>query len=400
MKKRIAAILLLCLALGLLGCQGQSASDQGETTLEGLMKGATTISLENGSASVKGPGASFQDGKVIVSTGGTYLISGKLDNGQLLVDTGEEKQDVNLILDAVSIYCESEPGIYIQRAGDTSIYVLDNSESRIVSGSGQELAPPALDASGGAIYAKDDISFMGPGTLVIEGYLNNGVGCKNDVDISGGTLDIKAANNGLKGNESVNISGGQVIIECLNDGIKTSDAEKEGKGSVNISDGNVFISRAGDQGIVSIRDINISGGTVNIHSERDGLKAGDKENYGAVNLSGGQVLVSSGNDAIDANAGLNLSGGRLLALGKDKDIKTAVNASVPCYAGPLRAEAGQCLAVYAGDQRVLEQETQSAWEVKSAFLAFPEMVTGTSYTVKTGQDMESLKESGSFTASG
>lgn len=400
MKKQIAGILLLCLALGLCGCQGQGASTQGGTELERLMGSATVIQLEGGSASVKGPGASFQEGRVVISTGGTYLISGSLDNGQILVDTGEEKQDVKLILDAVDIRCEAEPGIYIQRAGDTSIYVLDTAGSRIVSGTGQELAAPALDASGGAIYAKDDIEFMGPGTLVVEGYLNNGVGCKNDVDVSGGTLDIKAANNGLKGNESVNISGGQVIIECLNDGIKTSDAEKAGKGSVNISGGNVFISRAGDQGIVSIRDINISGGTVNISAARDGLKAGDKENAGAVNLSGGQVLVSSGNDAIDANAGLNLSGGRLLALGKDKDLKTAVNASVPCYAGPLRAEAGQCLVICAGDQRLLEQEAQNPWEVKSAFIAFPEMEAGASYTVKTGQNMESLKESGSFTAAG
>lgn len=401
MKRQIVSAVLLCFSLVIWGCRGQAVPEPTGTELEQLMKGATAIALDGGSADIKGPGASFQSGKVIISTGGSYLISGRLDNGQLLVDTGEEKQDVNLILDAVDIRCKTEPGIWIQRAEDTRVYVLDTAESRIVSGDGQTLEAPALDASGGAIYARDDIEFMGPGTLILEGYLNNGVGCKNDITVSGGTLDIKAANNGLKGNESVNISGGQVIIDCLNDGVKTSDAEKEGKGSVNISDGTVWINRAGDQGIVSVRDINISGGTVTVCSERDGLKAGDKETAGAVNLSGGQVLVNAGNDAIDANAGLNLKGGQILALGKDKDIKTMVNADVPYYAGPLKAEAGQCLAIYAGDGILSEQaQWECIWEVKSAFMAFPDMKAGERYTVMTGADWESVKETGSFTALG
>ena len=317
MKKTLAPALLLSLCLALAGCSGESSSAGQELTeLEQLEAAATVISLEGGTAEIEGPGASFENGLVTLSAGGSYLIRGSLENGRILVDTGETKQDVNLILDAVSIHCENDAAIYVERAEKTRIYVKEGEPSRLSSGAPRTDSQVLTEASGAAVYGEDDLDFMGPGTLIIEGNINNGIGCKNDVDINGGELKISAANHGIKGNESVDIKGGQVSISCLNDGLKTDDAEKEGKGSVNITGGALNIS-AQDQGISSIKDINITGGEVNIVSQRDGLNA-DKELGGSVNISGGSVFISSGNDAIDASGGvLSISGGSLLALGKE-----------------------------------------------------------------------------------
>ena len=385
MKKTSAIVLLLCLCLGLAGCSGNGNTVEELSELERLADTATTVSLDNGAAEIDGPGASFENGKITISTGGSYLIRGNLENGQILVDTGETKQDVNLILDAVSIHCENDAAIYVERAEKTRIYVMDSAPSSLSSGAARTDNQLLTQASGAAVYGEDDLEIMGPGTLTIEGNINNGIGCKNDVDINGGVLEINAVNHGIKGNESVDIKGGEVSISCGNDGLKTDDAEKEGKGSVNITGGTLNINSQ-DQGISSIKDINISGGEVNIVSQRDGLNA-DKELGGCVGISGGSVLISSGNDAIDASGGkLSISGGSLLALGKDKDLKAAVEASIPCYAGSLKLAAGETLELRREGGESLA--VQSAWEVKTAFIACSDATSGENLEIFTGSGEE------------
>lgn len=396
MKKTAVLALLLALGLSLAGCSGDAGVPGEELTeLEQLEAAATVISLEGGTAEIEGPGASFENGTLSISTGGSFLVSGSLENGRILVDTGETKQDVNLILDAVSIHCETDAAIYVERADKTRIYVKDTAPSTLSSGAARTDNLLLTEASGAAVYGEDDLKFMGPGTLIIEGNINNGIGCKNDVDINGGVLEISAVNHGIKGNESVDIKGGQVSISCGNDGLKTDDAEKEGKGSVSVSGGTLNI-KSQDQGISSIKDINISSGEVNIVSQRDGLNA-DKELGGSVNLSGGSVFISSGNDAIDAAGGkLHISGGSLLALGKDKDLKAPVEASVPCYAGSLKLAEGETLTVKDAAGNTLA-ELLSAYEAKTVFISLPDTQSGDSLELFTGADESSLKSAGSIT---
>lgn len=390
MKKLVVCLLLLCLSLGLCACGSQD--NGGGSELEQLCAKATTVALSDAGAEIKGPGARFENGVLTISTGGAYRLSGSLSDGQVVVDTGEEKQDVQLILDGVSLRCAEDAALHIRRAGDTDIYTMPDTESRLVSGAERELVADP-NASGAALQAEDDIDLHGPGSLVVEGYLNNGIGCKNDIDILGGSCTILAANNGLKGNESVEISGGYVAITCGNDGIKTSNAEKADKGSIQIAGGSIVV-QAGDQGLCAEKDIRITGGRLEVWAEADGLKAGTKSAPGKVEISGGDSQIVSGNDAIDA-AALTVSGGSLLALGRDKDIKPTVNASVPCYVGKLKVPEGQVFTLcdergeylYACDPRR---------EIKSAFLALDGLESGESYALMTGA-AGSMKQTGTVT---
>lgn len=394
MKRVVVCLLLLCLSLGLCACGEQGQVIGGGSELDQLCAKATKVSLSDGGAEIKGPGARFEAGCLTISTGGAYRLSGSLSDGQVVVDTGEEKQDVQLILDGLSLRCAGDAALHIRRAGDTDIYVTEGTENLLVSGTeGELVADP--NASGAALYAEDDIDFHGPGGLIVEGYLNNGIGCKNDIDIRGGTCTILAANNGLKGNESVEISGGYVAITCGNDGIKTSNAEKADKGSIQIAGGSIVV-QAGDQGLCAEKDIRITGGRLEVWAEADGLKAGTKSAPGKVEISGGDSQIVSGNDAIDA-AALGISGGSLLALGRDKDIKPTVNASVPCYAGKLKVPEGQVFTLcdergeylYACDPRR---------EIKSAFLALDGLESGASYALMTGP-VGSMEQTGTITLS-
>lgn len=387
--KKLVVCLLLSLSLGLCACGSQG---NGGTELDRLCAKATRVNLSDAGAEIKGPGARFEAGVLTVSTGGAYRLSGSLSQGRIVVDTGEEKQAVQLILDGVSIRCTDDAALHIQRAGDTDIYAMEGTESRLVSGTERELVADP-DAVGAALYAADDIDFHGPGALVVEGYLNNGIGCKNDIDILDGSCTIIAVNNGLKGNESVEVSGGSLSIQCGNDGIKTSDAKKEGKGSIRITGGSVTV-QAGDQGLCAVKDIEISGGQLDVRAQADGLKAGEKTAPGRVEISGGDSTIVSGNDAVDA-AALNISGGRLLALGRDKDIKPSLEATIPCYAGKLKVSEGQAFALCDAKGESL-CEFDPGREIKSAFLALDELESGASYALMTGT-AGNLNQTGTIT---
>ena len=199
MKRVVVCLLLLCLSLGLCACGGTGQVNGGGSELEQLCAKATTVALSDAGAEIKGPGARFENGVLTISTGGAYRLSGSLSDGQVVVDTGEEKQDVQLILDGVSLRCAWNAALHIRRAGDTDIYTMAETESRLVSGTERELVADP-NASGAALQAEDDIDLHGPGSLVVEGYLNNGLGCKNDIDFLGGSCAIIAVNHGLKGN--------------------------------------------------------------------------------------------------------------------------------------------------------------------------------------------------------
>lgn len=390
MRKLVVCLLLLCLSLGLCACGSQDKG--GGSELEQLCAKTTTVALSDAGAEIKGPGARFENGVLTISAGGAYRLSGSLPDGQVVVDTGEEKQDVQLILDGVSLRCAGNAALYIRRAGDTDIYTMPDTESRLVSGAERELVADP-NASGAALYAEDDIDFHGPGGLIVEGYLNNGIGCKNDIDIRGGTCTILAANNGLKGNESVEISGGYVAITCGNDGIKTSNAEKADKGSIQITGGSIVV-QAGDQGLCAVKDIRITGGRLEVWAEADGLKAGTKSAPGKVEISGGDSQIVSGNDAIDA-AALTVSGGSLLALGRDKDIKPSLEATIPCYAGKLKVPEGEGFALCDAKGESL-CEFEPGREIKSAFLALDGLKSGASYALMTGP-VGSMEQTGTVT---
>lgn len=392
MKKLVVCLLLLSLSLGLCACGGNAQVNGGGSELEQLCAKATTVALSDAGAEIKGPGARFENGVLTISTGGAYRLSGSLPDGQVVVDTGEEKQDVQLILDGVSLRCAGDAALYIRRAGDTDIYTMPDTESRLVSGAERELVADP-NASGAALYAEDDIDFHGPGGLIVEGYLNNGIGCKNDIDIRGGTCTILAANNGLKGNESVEISGGYVAITCGNDGIKTSNAEKADKGSIQITGGSIVV-QAGDQGLCAVKDIRITGGRLEVWAEADGLKAGDKSAPGRVEITGGDSTIVSGNDAIDA-AALGISGGSLLALGRDKDIKPSLEATIPCYAGKLKVPEGERFAL-CDEKGETVCEFEPGREIKSAFLALDGLESGESYAFMTGP-VGSMEQTGTVT---
>lgn len=203
-------------------------------------------------------GVSISGGTVTITAAGEYEFKGTATDGNIIVSV-EKTEKVTLVLSGVDITSKSTAPIYVASADKVNI--------KLTAGTTNVLTDPAsYDLSNGkkpnaCIYGKDDIEIKGSGSLTVNANYNNGIGCKNDIKITGGNITVSAVNNAIKGQESVQISDGAVvtITKCA-DGIKTEyDAQnpKTGKYFITLDNCTVSITAA-DDGIVCYNTLTIT----------------------------------------------------------------------------------------------------------------------------------------------
>ena len=340
MKKIIVIALCLALVLGTLsGCsdvtvgQSQNAAEGGNTveTAEAV-KG--TITLSDGSSSSSAGGVAIDGDVITIRQPGEYVVTGKLSNGQLVVNTGENPGEVVITLDNAEITNLTDAAIYVPQAKKVELLTAEGSHNRLCSGT-EELLKQFVDTNSGAvIYAEDDLDLGGSGSLEVLGYINNGIACKDDLDLEGGTISVVAANNGIRGSESVELKGADVTVTCGNDGIKTSSAAKEGKGFVTLESGNVSVVAGGD-GIQAETVLTVNGGNISVQTTGNSETAsckGLKGNTDVVINGGTLNLVSASRKGIDATGDVTVSGGVITLRSADdgitSDTAVTVNSGV------------------------------------------------------------------------
>ena len=325
MKKTAAALtaVFLCLLL-LAGCSLPGSGDTASPTA--APNGATaspaatpaplsgpgyaTVTFADGSASVAGNGVTVDGSKVTISSPGEYTFTGTAENGCIVVNTPGAEDDVKLTLSGVDITNPSGPVILVEQAKEVDLILAAGTENRLLSGI-EDLVPNSKQ-EGAVIFSEDDLDIKGEGSLNLYGWLNNGITCKDDLDIKGGTLTITALNNGIRASESVEISGGEVTVESGGDGIKTTSAKKDGKGFIAVSGGTVTVTAGGD-GLAAESDLSISDGTVRVTTTGDPERGSCKalKAKGTLSVSGGTLLLDSQDHGMRSGTGMVLSGGEL-----------------------------------------------------------------------------------------
>ncbi|MBO4878581.1 MAG: carbohydrate-binding domain-containing protein [Ruminococcus sp.] len=250
----------------------------------------TKIKLNGSSITVDGKYAVAEGSKVTISHSGSYYIDGKLNDGQIWVEVPDENADpgtVKLIFNGVDITGKSAPAIFVKNAEKTSITVSDGTENSITDGE-TAYSGDYLDTA--LIEAKDDLTIkggdLGTGILNITANTQNAIICNNDVKITGGNINITTLNetdktDAIKGKTSVNVKGGKITIDSEGDGIKSS------KGNVEISDGTIVI-KAGSDAIQAETELLISGGDIQACGDK-GITC--KE--GTINITGGELLATA-----------------------------------------------------------------------------------------------------------
>ena len=285
---------------------------------------AVKITLNGDTASIQGNGAYVLYNTVRIVKSGYYSISGASDQLQIVVEA-EDYSKVWIELNGVTLSCGDDACLQVEKADKVFLVLAEGTENTLSSGS--EYSEDAVSAGhDGALFARDDITITGSGSLSVTSGYKHGIVSNDELVITGGTIDIKAASDGLHANDGICICNASLSIEAGDEGIQTDEAESE----VYIESGTIRISSTGDS-IKSAGDLSIQGGEFTIDSEDDAIHSDTTAFiYGGtitirtcyegieaqnVEIHGGDITICPEDDGINANGGsgdlfgMNFGGG-------------------------------------------------------------------------------------------
>lgn len=249
-------------------------------------------------------GVSISGNIITITKEGTYVLSGALSEGQIVVDADSAK--VQLVLDNADITCASSAAIYIKNADKTFITLAEGSENILMNTAEYEaIDDNNIDA---VIFSKDDLTLNGKGTLTINSEYGHGIVSKDDLKLVSGTCNITAKNHALSGKDSVRIAAGTYNLTSGKDGIHSKNADDDEKGFVYIASGDFTIESTGD-GIDASYVVQIDDGDFDITA------GGGAEN-----------ATKTNNDMPGGGTGGNMGGG---APGGDKPSGEAPSGEAP-----------------------------------------------------------------------
>lgn len=395
---------------------------------------AVQITLSGSGAAVEGSatGVSVDGSTIAISAPGTYVLTGTLDAGQVVVNSTAEGK-VRLVLNGAQITSATGSAIQIT-AADEAVVVLaegtDNSLTDAATYAGATSdSTEDTDAPNAALHSMADLTLTGTGTLTVTGNANDGIAGKDGLVIQSGTVTVTAVDDGIRGKDYLIVEGGTVSVTAGDDALKsdneaddtvgyiallggtvTLDAGDDGahaEGELTVGQATVTVERsteglegsaividagtvsvtAGDDGLNTPQGgdgVSLSGGTVTVSADGDGVDTG-----GALTITGGTLVVSgptsNGNGALDADGGVSISGGTLLAAGSSgMAVAPATDSAQPWVSVTFGdvVPAGSVVQVVSGDSVVASYTV--AKDTSSVVFSSAALQDGASYDVYVG----------------
>ncbi len=293
------------------------------------------ITLSGSSASSDSDAVQISGSTVTITDEGTYLLSGTLDDGMIVVNA-EDTDKVQLVLDGVGITSSTSAAIYVLEADKVFITTTSGSENTLANG-GEYVAidDNNIDA---VIFAKSDLTLNGAGNLTISAAAGHGIVSKDDLVLTSGSYDITAANQGLSGKDSIRIANGSYTITSGKDGIHAENTDDTSLGFLYVSGGTFDIAAEGDGMSASVY-LQIEDGTFTITTgegsasvtmetdaigfgQRGGLQTETTETEtvdmvsqkgvkadGAITIAGGSFVTDTVDDSVHAGGDILITGG-------------------------------------------------------------------------------------------
>lgn len=220
---------------------------------------AEQIKFTTNGVSYSGSNAAVSDSVITITAGGSYVVSGTCNDGQIIVNTEEF---VQIILDDVNITCQKSAPIYVQNADKVVVTLAAGSTNTLSDTSSFTYTDAEKEEPNATIFSKDDLTFNGTGSLIVNSNFNNAIQSKDKLKFVQGTYTVNSVADGIQGKDVVGICGGTFTIKTTGDGIKSTNEDTDA-GLVEITGGNITIDAAKD-GIQAENYIDIQGGTLNI----------------------------------------------------------------------------------------------------------------------------------------
>jgi hypothetical protein len=206
------------------------------------------------------------------------VVSGKLSDGYISVDAYDSSK-VWILLDGVEINCSDNACIRVDQADKVFLTLAEGSQNILTGGSAY--SDEALsDGTDGTVYAHDDLTINGSGSLTVNSQYEHGISANDDLVITGGAITVTAPSDAIRANDSIRICGARITAEGGDDGIVTTNAVENGY--LYVESGTLKITAGGD-GIHTTGDIETAGGDITISAGDDGV-------HGAVHNGGNQGI--------------------------------------------------------------------------------------------------------------
>lgn len=201
------------------------------------------ITLSGESASCDSDAVQISGGTVTITDEGTYILSGTLNDGTIVVNAGDTDK-VQLVLDGVDITSSTSAAIYVLEAD--KVFITTTSGSNNVLTNGGEYVAIDDNNIDAVVFSKSDLTLNGEGTLKITAGAGHGIVSKDDLMFTSGSYEITAASHGISGKDSVRIANGTYRITSGKDGIHAENADDTSLGFLYIGGGNFEITAEGD----------------------------------------------------------------------------------------------------------------------------------------------------------
>ncbi len=290
MKKILSILLILTLMLSLLvGCEKDADSNTPTEIQNGTTSTATpvevdfskndadmfterdnktdydeskavTIKLNGGAATSSSNSVKISGSKITITEEATYIVSGELTDGMLVVDAPDTAK-LQIVLNGANITSKTSAALYILEADKVFITLADGTTNTLANGG----SFTAIDDNNidGALFSKQDLTLNGTGSLTVTSPAAHGIVCKDDLVITSGTYTVNSASHGLDANDSIRITNATLNIEAGKDAIHAENTDNTSLGYIYIASGTIKAEAEGD-GIAAGAYMQIADGTIDL----------------------------------------------------------------------------------------------------------------------------------------
>ena len=241
---------------------------------------STKIELNKNTATSNSDDVSIDGTTVTIKNEGTYILSGDLENGKIVVDS-EKTDKLQIVLNGANISCKGSAPIYVKQADKVFLTLANETTNTLTSTGEYETSEDNVDA---AIFSKDDLTLNGTGILTVKSESGHGIVSKDDLVVTSGTYSINAASHGLSANDSIRIADGKFNITSGKDGLHSENTDDTKLGYIYVADGEFNITAGYDaldassaiQADGGTFDVTTGGGSAKAASKRGGAPEGEK----------------------------------------------------------------------------------------------------------------------------